>query len=242
MSTLRAVAVVLGAGSGTRMGAGRNKVLLELGGRPLLAHSLRTALSVPEIGRVVLVVRPGEEAQVIDLLAPHLADADEVQVVTGGATRHASETAALRMLRSAITAAEIDVVAVHDGARPLASRALWSEVLQAAAVHGGAVPVREVTGLIRRRDGARIEELAAVQTPQAFGAQDLLSAYEAAAADGFEGSDTAATVERYCPQVRIAAVRAPSANLKVTFPGDVQTAEQLLADADRPENQSDRNS
>lgn len=222
---VRAAAVVLGAGSGTRVGADRNKVLLDLAGRPVLAHSVRTALAVPSVARVVLVVRPDEQDEVVEALAPHLSEEDEVLVVTGGATRHASEQRALKALGTAL--GTLQVVAIHDGARPLAGVELWEATIRAAAVSGGAVPVRSVTGLVHRADATRVPVLGAVQTPQAFRTEVLVSAYEAAAAAGFEGTDTAATVERFAPDTRIAAVPGPPENLKVTFAPDLATATEL---------------
>lgn len=224
----RAAAVVLGAGSGSRVGAGRNKVLLEVAGRPVLAHSVRTALAVPDVACVVLVVRPGEEDEVLQALAPHLAPTDEVLVVPGGATRQASEQAALQVLRPRVVDGSVDVVAIHDGARPLADVALWSTTVGAARERGGALPVRQVTGLVRRADATRVPALGGVQTPQAFRADLLLSAYDAARAEGFEGTDTAATLERYSPEVQIAAVTAPPENIKVTFAPDLALADTLL--------------
>lgn len=227
---ITSAAIVLGAGSGSRVGAERNKVLLEVAGRPILAHSVRTALAVPGVVQVVLVVRPGEESEVSAALAPHLGPDDEVLMVTGGATRHASETRALQALSASRTEADppLQVIAIHDGARPMASAALWESTIRAAAVSGGALPVREVTGLVRRIDASRVPVLGAVQTPQAFRADVLVGAYRAAAAEGFEGTDTASCVERYSPDLRIAAVRGPEQNIKVTFPDDVALADRLL--------------
>lgn len=226
---VRAAAVVLGAGSGTRMGAGQNKVLLELRDVPVLAHSVRTALAVPEVTRVVLVVRPGEEEAVARAVAPHLAGADEVLLVRGGTERHDSEQAALTALLPDVKAGKVDVIAVHDGARPLAEVELWSAVIRAADATGGALPVRDVPGLVHRATGQRARDLAGVQTPQAFRAQDLVAAYAAAEAEGTRGTDTAATVERHRPHVRITPVPGPASNIKVTFPADLPLAEAVLA-------------
>ena len=212
--------VVLAAGSGTRVGAGVNKVLLPLLDRPIVAWSLRTALSVPSVSRVVLVVAPGESAEVGEALTPFLGS-DEVHVVEGGSSRHASEWNALAVLGPEISSGLVDVVAIHDAARPLAPSALFSAVIAAARSHGGALPAVPMSGVI----GAS-GELVGVQTPQAFRAVDLLAAYRAAAADGFEGTDTAATFERYT-SLRIAAVPSTPANLKVTVPEDLALAAAL---------------
>jgi len=85
-----------------------------------------------------------------------------------------------------------------------------------------------VAGVVRR-DGAPVAtpHLAAVQTPQAFRAGALLAAYRAAAADGFTGTDTASCVERYA-DVTVAAVPSGPANLKITFPEDLDVAGRLV--------------
>lgn len=217
--------VLLAAGSGSRVGADRNKVLLPLGDRPVLAWSLSTVLALPAVRRVVLVVRPGEADRVAEAVAPYLGDR-EVQVVDGGASRHASEWQAIRLLAPAIDAGEIDLVAVHDGARPLAGAALWESVLAAAREYGGAIPVAPLSGLVTADLRVVPGELAGVQTPQAFSAGALLAAYRAASAAGFEATDTAGCLERYA-DVRIAAVASGPGNLKITFPEDLGLAEAL---------------
>ena len=214
--------VIVAAGAGTRVGADVNKVLLPLGDRPVLAWSVADALAADGVRRVVVVVRPGEEGAVSDALAPHLGAA-EVLLVPGGATRHASERAALRVLEDEIGAGDLDVVAIHDGARPLAGVDLFDAVVAAAREHGGALPVTTLAGVLPRPVG----ELVGVQTPQAFDARTLLAAYERADADGFEGTDTASCLERYAPDTKIAAVAGSAGNLKVTYPEDVALAERL---------------
>ena len=99
-------------------------------------------------------------------------------------------------------------------------------VSQGFEQHGGAVPVVPLTN-VHRADGARVpDDLVVVQTPQAFRAPELLAAYRAADADGFEGTDTAACVERYA-DLEISAVASTSGNLKITFPDDVSLAARL---------------
>ena len=214
--------VVVAAGAGARVGAGVNKVLLPLGDRPVLAWSVADALATAGVRRVVVVVRPGEEPAVSDALAPHLGEA-EVLLVPGGATRHASEWAAIRALAPEIAAGDIDVVAIHDGARPLAGVALFDAVVAAARQHGGALPVTRLDSLLPRTE----RDLVGVQTPQAFDARTLLAVYEQADRDGFDGTDTASCVERYAPDTAITAVAGSARNLKVTYPEDVALADRL---------------
>lgn len=217
--------MILAAGVGARVGAGSNKVLLPLGDRPVLAWSVRDALALPDVRRVLVVVRDGEADEVATALAPHLGDA-EVGLVTGGATRHGSEWAALQALASEIESGAIDVVAIHDGARPLAGTGLFGAVVSAARERGGAIPGVRLPGLLARDGSALPEELDGVQTPQAFRATDLLAAYTAAAADGFDGTDTAACWTRYT-DLPVAAVPSSPTNLKITFPEDLDLALRL---------------
>jgi 2-C-methyl-D-erythritol 4-phosphate cytidylyltransferase len=217
--------VIVAAGSGTRVGGEVNKVLLPLHDVPVLVWSVRDALALPDVRRLVLVVRPEDRAAVEDAVSPHLGDR-EVLVVDGGATRHASEWAGLQVLADDVEAGSVDVVVVHDGARPLAGVALWRAVVDAAREAGGAIPVVPVTRLLHADLTPLAGEAGAVQTPQAFRAADLLRAYRAAAESGFEGTDTAACVATYT-DLPVAAVPSTSLNLKVTFPEDVGLAAEL---------------
>ncbi|PKH43722.1 2-C-methyl-D-erythritol 4-phosphate cytidylyltransferase [Nocardioides alpinus] len=217
--------VILAAGSGSRVGAEVNKVLLPLRGAAVLAWSVRTALALHDVRRLVLVVRPEDRAAVADAVAPHLGER-EVLVVDGGATRHASEWAALQVLADDVVSGDVDVVAVHDGARPLAGTALWEAVIDAARTVGGAIPVVPVTQLLHADLTPVTDEVGAVQTPQAFRAPELLAAYRSAARDGFEATDTAGCVAAYA-ELAVAAVPSNALNLKVTFPEDVALAVEL---------------
>jgi 2-C-methyl-D-erythritol 4-phosphate cytidylyltransferase len=212
---------------------------LTLAGRPVLAWSLRLAVEVDAFGPVVLVARPGDGAAAT--AAVTAADLDRpVRIVAGGDTRHASELAAFDALAGPVAAGEVDVVAVHDGTRPLAGADLAARVLLAARDHGGAVPVLPAAGVWRRDaygtlappepDGVPQE----VQTPQAFRARPLLEAYERSRAAGFEGADTAATPEQFAPGLTVVAVRGHAANLAVTGEADLSRAAALLGGEAEP--------
>lgn len=233
---MSAAVVVLAAGSGSRVGAAVNKVLLPLGDAPVLAWSLRDVLALDDVRRVLLVVRPQDRPMLEAAIAPLLGDR-EVLVVDGGATRHASEWAALRTLAAEIEAGDIDVVAIHDAARPFAGRPLFETTLAAAREHGGAIPVVPVASLLTTGPTTGLAPapagLGGVQTPQAFGAGVLLAAYRAADADGFEGTDTAACLSAYT-DASIAAVPGTALNLKITFPEELSLAERIAADPGRP--------
>jgi 2-C-methyl-D-erythritol 4-phosphate cytidylyltransferase len=217
--------VILAAGSGSRVGADVNKVLLPLRDVPVLVWSVRAALALHDVRRLVLVVRPEDRAAVEEAVAPHLGDR-EVLLVEGGATRHASEWAALRVLAADIDSGAVDVVAIHDGARPLARVGLWEAVIAAARATGGAIPVVAATHLVHADLSPVTEDVGGVQTPQAFRAHEVLAAYRSAAGDGFEATDTAGCVAAY-RDVAVAAVEGSPLNLKVTFPEDVALAAEL---------------
>lgn len=211
------------------MGADTNKVLLRLGGRPVLAWSVAAALEVEDVRTIVVVCRAGERPAVSAALAPVLGDR-ELLLVDGGATRHASEDAALAVLAPAIESGDVDVVAIHDGARPLAPADLFARAIATAREHGAAVPTVALPGLADRDPGQPTLPAApvvGVQTPQAFRAEPLLAAYRAAAEDGFDGTDTAACLARYT-DLPVVAVPAGPANLKVTYAEDLSLAEELL--------------
>jgi 2-C-methyl-D-erythritol 4-phosphate cytidylyltransferase len=230
---MRAAVVVLAAGTGSRVGAEVNKVLLPLAGVPVVARSVRTAQAVPGVHRVVLVVRDGEQDEVRAAVEPFLDPATEpgrpeVAMVAGGPTRHASEWEALSLLADDIEAGEIDVVAMHDAARPLASQGLYTRVLAAVTEHGGAIPVAPLDHLVDVDGAALPDRLVGVQTPQAFRAADLLAAHRAARADGFEATDTAGCLAAY-GEVAVVAVESDAGNLKLTVADDFVVAEALSA-------------
>jgi 2-C-methyl-D-erythritol 4-phosphate cytidylyltransferase len=212
-----------------------NKVYAQLAGRPVLAWSVEAADRARGVTRLVLVVRAEDEPTARRLLADHPATRP-VDVVVGGTTRHDSEAAGLAHLEPDVRAGRIDVVAVHDGARPLAGRALFEQVLAAAAEHGGALPGVPARGLVTARGGPTPDHvvpgtrIVRVQTPQAFRAVELLDAYAQAARNGFRGTDTAACVEAFT-DLEVHVVPGRQDNLKITYPGDLARAEALLQSA-----------
>ncbi len=227
----RAALVVVAAGRGGRVGHERNKVLLPLAGRPILVRAIESAASLPEVDEVVVVVRESDRPEVEASLAECLPDLGAT-VVGGGATRHDSEWQALKVLRPAVERGDLDVILIHDGARPLVSARLVREVIRAASEHGGALPVVDqpallATGPAAASPGPVARRAVAVQTPQAFRAGVLLAAYARADAEGFVGTDTASCVERYGDTV-VRCVPGEATNLKVTFPEDLRLAERLL--------------
>ena len=221
--------MLLAAGRGTRVGAETNKVLLPLAGRRVLTWSLDSTRTLPGLVRTVVVLREDDRAAVDAVLRREARDR-EVTVVRGGETRHESELQALRALAPQIRSGQVDVVVIHDAARPLAAPRLFSTVTDAARLLGGALPVLPQQGLVFLDGTPPRTRLVTVQTPQAFHAAPLLAAYEQAAAAAFVGSDTAACVERFSP-LHVHGIAGDVTNIKITFPEDLFLAERLLARA-----------
>ena len=221
----KVASIVLAAGSGRRFGNNINKVWLSLNGRHIISRSLANAAANFKDARIIVVINPDDEEFARKALADDSMPAS-IEIVYGGATRHESEFNALQYLKPAITAGEIDIVLIHDGARPLATPDLFSAIADGAAQHGGAIPTIALDS--REMDAAREETVARVQTPQGFRAQPLLAAYEQSAKEGFAGTDTAACMEKYFPEVKIFAVPGDVLNFKITYPQDLAIAELLI--------------
>jgi 2-C-methyl-D-erythritol 4-phosphate cytidylyltransferase len=228
--------VVLAGGSGTRLGldARTNKVYLPLGDRPMCAWSLQTLDADPRVMSIVVAVRAGDESVFADVLR----DVDlttSVLTVIGGPSRSASEHAAFALLRPTVEAGGIDLVVVHDAARPFMSASLLDRVINAADARGAAIPglgpdqaVYEVDTGAAMAHRVDVTPLRRVQTPQGFRAQELLFAYERARIEGFEGVDTAEVVARF-GQLDAVVVPGDADNIKVTTPADVARAEAIAS-------------
>ncbi|HZM48999.1 MAG TPA: 2-C-methyl-D-erythritol 4-phosphate cytidylyltransferase [Vicinamibacteria bacterium] len=220
------IAVLVAAGRGERMGAGRAKAFLPLAGRALLLRAAEAFEAAPEVEAIVAVVPADEQRAARDLLAPLR---KVTAVVAGGATRQDSVRAGLEALPSAFDG----IVLVHDAARALIEPALIASVVRAAAETGAAIPVLPLVDTIKRvRDGAVGEtldrsELAAAQTPQGVRRALLQEALDEAARKGITVTDEAMAVEHLGR--RVAAVVGSPRNLKITTPHDLRWAELLLA-------------
>lgn len=222
-----AVALILAAGSGERLGAAVPKAFVPLGGRPLVQWSIDALREVQEIDRIVVALPPGVEAP------------PGVSGVPGGAVRSES-------VRLALAAAGAgDPVLVHDAARPLVSAELARAVLAGAQRSGieAAVAAAPLTDTIKRADDCGEGQMMvaetldrsllwAVQTPQAFRRDALERALDVPLEVLAQATDDAWLIERRGGAVAI--VPAPRENLKVTTPLDLAVAEMMVARTARP--------
>lgn len=220
---------------GTRIGADGNKAYLPLAGRAMVTWSLATMASVSEIGRIVLVHRRGERELAERTVAAEVPDLP-IAFAEGGDSRHASEVNVLQSLAPDIESGAIDVVVIHDAARPLAGADMMRTAVRIARESGGAVPAITAPDVVRTTS-ERVElldgnTLVRVQTPQAFRSAPLLAAYRAAETENFEGTDTSSCVEQFT-DLQIRTFSGAAENLKVTYARDVAVAEWLLRQRDQ---------
>jgi 2-C-methyl-D-erythritol 4-phosphate cytidylyltransferase/2-C-methyl-D-erythritol 2,4-cyclodiphosphate synthase len=217
--------ILVAAGSGSRLGADINKVLLPLGGEALFCHGIRLLRQLCE--GLILVIRPEDEDRVRAALAQSGLTVEII--VYGGETRRHSVENALAVLPKGA-----DVLLVHDAARPFASLKMAREVLRMARETGAAVPALPVTDTLKKgRDGLVAgtqprESLYAVQTPQGFSREVLERAYKECA-DAL--TDDAGLVERL--GLPVAIVPGSRRNIKITLPEDFAMAEQMMTSAPR---------
>jgi 2-C-methyl-D-erythritol 4-phosphate cytidylyltransferase len=215
-------AVVLAAGGSARMN-GFDKVQSPILGRPLVAWTVAAVAAAVSVRKVILVVRPGQEAAMER--EPWVLAADAV-VVSGGERRQESVAAG-------VDACDADIVIIHDGARPLATSMLVDAVAHAAQRSGVAVPLVPLTESLRRLRKDSIVDwmdrygLNLAQTPQAISRQLLLDAYAAHDPWGSEGiiDETLLVQMAGAPVTPVPGERA---NIKVTVPADIEIITAVL--------------
>ena len=219
-------AVILAAGLGKRMQAGHNKQFIEICGQSVLTHTLTVFAQIPEIAKIVLVVRAGEEDTCQNMI-PEIAENKTVLAI-GGKERQDSVHNGIR----AITW-ECEYILIHDGARPLVTEEVIRRTLLAAQNSGAAICAVPVKDTIKQADSdgnvlATIprESLWAVQTPQVFRADLIRRAYENAYVHNHYGTDDASLVEYLGEEIKI--VTGDYENIKITTPEDIPTAEQIF--------------
>jgi len=234
--------IVPAAGLGTRMVSAprakakptATKQFTELGGVPILIHTLRKFAVSPEISEICIALRANEiegfrgrlEKDAKDILQK------KIHLVEGGEHRQQSVANAL----DAVSASDDDIVLVHDAVRPFVTEEIIHDVIRAAQKYGAAIAgvpaVDTVKQVERTADGALItatiprERVVMAQTPQGFRYDVIKKAFDEAAADGFLGTDEASLVERSGHAVAV--VMGSPRNIKITAPADMELAEFYL--------------
>lgn len=224
-------AIIVAGGSGERFGDPRGKQFVELAGLPLVAWSIIAFGNAPSVGSIVVVCPPGRMEEMRDDVLARLEPRQEVVLAPAGATRQDSVFSGLMA-----SPEELDLVAIHDGARPLVEVEVIDRCL--AMVRGN----KQVDGVIcasRQTDTLKVVDSAGrivgtpdrsqywcAQTPQVFKRSAILAAHEAALLEGYEGTDDASLMERRGATVCV--MESPRDNIKVTVPEDLAIAEATL--------------
>jgi 2-C-methyl-D-erythritol 4-phosphate cytidylyltransferase len=241
---MKVVVIIPAAGLGTRMAPlppGDNgkpktpsKQFTDLGGTPILIHTLRKFAAVDRVSEIWIALRDNEIAGFRDRLEKEARDLLErkIQLVVGGEHRQQSVESAL----NAVTVAADDIVLVHDAVRPFVTTAIIREVIEAAVKYGAAIAglpaVDTVKQVERTAEGALVKatlpraSIVMAQTPQGFRYEVIKKAFDEASADGFLGTDEASLVERSGHDVAV--VMGSPRNIKITAPGDMKLAEFYL--------------
>lgn len=211
--------IIPAAGTGSRFGGHIPKQFQTLAGKPLIQHVIERFLVDENVVRVIVPVA--------EVLLANVKNSDRVTFVAGGATRQQS------VIHGLAEADEVELIAVHDAARPLFSTAMFHAVLQAARDAGAALPVVPVSDTIHVMTAeatvARTldrSELGAAQTPQCFRAELLRDVLARAQRENLDGTDEAGLAARFGYTVK--AVPGDPRNLKITVPEDLAIAESYL--------------
>jgi 2-C-methyl-D-erythritol 4-phosphate cytidylyltransferase len=219
---VKASAIVVAAGSGTRLGLTTAKAFVRIDGESLLFRVLRTVGAVDALDEVVVAVPAGtqkrtrSEANAAGLRIP-------IKIIEGGAERQDSVRLALML-----TSAEADLIVVHDAARPFATAAMFSSCIAAAAQSGGAIVAIPTADTLKQADRGTIvatvprDGLWQAQTPQAFRRDLLVRAHQLAMHEGITVTDDAYLCERL--GVTIQVVQGSPMNFKITTPDDLKIA------------------
>jgi 2-C-methyl-D-erythritol 4-phosphate cytidylyltransferase len=224
---METLAILVAAGRGERMGAGRPKAFLAIAGQTLLVRSARALRAAPSVGAIVAVVPPeaiDEARALLDASVPGCV------VVPGGGRRQDSVQAGLDALPEGFDG----VVLVHDAARPFVPADVVEAVAAAAREHGAAIPAVSLIDTVKEVRDARVmgtldrNRLAAAQTPQAFRRDVLARAYGRAFADSVTVTDESMAVERL--GLPVACVEGSARSRKLTTPDDLEWAERLVQD------------
>jgi 2-C-methyl-D-erythritol 4-phosphate cytidylyltransferase len=240
---MKVIVIIPAAGLGTRMTSAPSakgkkgapsKQFAELGGTPIILHTLRQFAACADVTEIHVALRPGEIANFQALLENAGKDIlqKKVELVEGGEHRQQSVANAL----ASVSAAVDDIVLVHDAVRPFVTQEIIAEVIQAAQKYGAAIaglPASDTVKQVERTaEGALIkatiprEMVVMAQTPQGFRYEVLKKAFDEAAADGFMGTDEASLVERSGHPVAV--VMGSARNIKITTPADLELAEFFL--------------
>lgn len=220
--------ILAAAGKGSRMGAGINKIFLEFGGMPVLAHTLLALDACRAISEIIIVTAESDLLGCKDI-AEEFGVRKLKTITLGGDTRQASVRNALREVSS-----DAEIVLIHDAARPLITETVIQDVIDGVTAHGAAaagVPCKN-TLKMANEDGMITDtpdrsRLFEIQTPQGFTRDLIIRAHENALESSLTATDDCFLAEQLGAAVKI--IPGDYRNIKITTPEDLLLAEHLMA-------------
>tara|TARA_B100000700_G_scaffold3300_1_gene3872 strand:- start:2395 stop:3072 length:678 start_codon:yes stop_codon:yes gene_type:complete len=218
--------LIAAAGSGSRMGADRNKLLLKVAGKTVLEWTLKAAFASKAINWIGIIGQPKDKSSICSIIHDSV---KTVKWIDGGLTRQESVQLGLSALPN-----DAKDVLIHDGARCLVTPLIFDDIAKIVASGQAVIAASQVTDTIKKVDknGEIIEspprsDLWSAQTPQAFPVDRLKHAHSEAIAQEWNVTDDASLFERLGFSVKI--YDAGPSNIKVTTPFDLVIAESLLS-------------
>lgn len=218
------VAIIVAAGSGSRMKSSKNKLLLPLGGKTVIERTVKTFEELPQIGEIIVVCRE-EELETMSSLLP----GEKITFAIGGKTRQES----VRNAVETIDPDECETILIHDGARPLVTKEEILETLEEAKRTGAAatgVFVKDTIKVINDdyviTDTPDRTKLVAIHTPQIFNLKLYLKAMEKAEMQKKDFTDDCKLLENI--GVPVSVVIGEYGNIKITTPEDIPMAQAIL--------------
>ncbi len=217
--------IIVAAGSSNRMGF--DKLMATIGEKPVLWHTVQAFLNAKNVAEVILVTTK-ERFDALAIPSPKL------KLATGGKDRHNSVANGITLVSK-----ESKMIAVHDGARPLISKAQIGKVLMAAHKHGAATSARKITETVKRSDKNQFsresidrENLWLMETPQIFDANKLKEAYTQVEKLGLLVTDEVSAMENIGIATLLVENTSLRQNIKITYPHDLKLAEVFLTQSE----------
>lgn len=223
---INADVIILAAGSGKRMMADKNKILLDLGDRPIIAHTIAKFYNHPRVRKIILAIREEDRVQIDSIIDAY--GFNDIVKVVGGAERQDSIYNCIEVLSD-----DTHILLIHDGARPFVDEDIITrsilETIECGATCVG-VPSKDTVKIVDQEglviDTPDRSQVWCAQTPQTFSFDLIRDAHMRAMQESFLSTDDASLVERYGHKVKM--IMGSYMNNKITTPEDIKQARYIL--------------
>ena len=243
---MNSTAIIAASGIGKRMqlNDGQSKQMLEIGGFPVIYHTLKAFQQATSITTFYIATKE-ENRALLDEMATASGFSKLKAIIEGGKERQDSVNNCIKVIAQErhLTGIVPDTILVHDGARPLITPAEIDEISRLSMLYGACVPANRPKDTIKYMGdtpgffGETLDRssLLQVQTPQGFRSEMLIQAHEQAELEGWYATDDAALVERYFPEQLIRIFETGYHNIKITTPEDIPVAEAIFRQRSFPQ-------